>query len=211
MQATIPSELIDRDEFAHPAVEVARFLLGKRLVRRTSKEYACIIITETEAYDGENDLACHAHSGRTKRNAVMYGPPGHAYIYFTYGMHWLLNCVTGTEGYPAAVLIRAALPLENSSFIAVNRPGIKPALWLNGPARLTRALQINGSLNGIDLCVPGELTLEHGFLVTDSHVLTSARVGVDYAGEPWKSMPWRFLLKDAEKWLADQSGVRIMV
>ena len=113
-------------------------------------------ITEAEAYQGEDDLGCHAHAGKTRRNAVMYGPPGFAYVYFTYGMHWMLNAVTGAEGSPAAVLIRAIRPLEGQAWMAANRPRLagKPG-WLDGPAKLTQALAIDGSLNGVDLCDPG--------------------------------------------------------
>jgi len=205
------SALLGRDFFDRSVVTVARALLGQRVVRVLEGQRVSVLVTEVEAYDGEQDTACHAHNGPTKRNAVMYGPPGHAYVYFTYGMHWLLNCVTGAQGYPAAVLIRAALPLENPAIIAVNRPGINQHLWLSGPARLTRALQIDGTLNGINLCSPGTLTLEKGFYVEDSQIACSARIGVDYASEPWKSMPWRFFVQNAEQWLTSQPGMQGMV
>ena len=94
--------------------QVARDLLGQRLVRLLNGQRVSGLILEAEAYDGESDLACHARSGRTERNSMMYGDAGHAYIYFTYGMHWMLNCVCGPAGYPAAVLLRAILPLERS-------------------------------------------------------------------------------------------------
>jgi len=101
-----------RDFYRQPVQTVARALLGKQLVRRFDDGKAVGIILEAEAYDGEQDLACHARNGKTKRNEVMYGEGGHAYVYFTYGMHWMLNCVSGQDGYPAAVLIRAIYPLE---------------------------------------------------------------------------------------------------
>ena len=194
--------LLSRSLFDTPVLQAAHTLLGQRLTRQADGQRASVLICEVEAYDGEQDLACHARSGRTRRNEVMYGPPGHAYVYFTYGMHWLLNCVTGAQGYPAAVLIRAALPFENPAFIACNRPGIPPHLWLSGPARLTRALCIDGTFNGADLCSPGSLTLEQGFPVEDTLIAASPRVGVDYAPEPWKSMPWRLTIRDPQAWLA---------
>ena len=106
------------------------------------------IITETEAYIGETDLGCHAKAGLTDRTKVMYGQPGHAYVYFTYGMHWMLNTVTEKEGFPAAVLLRAIQPSEGIEIINSNRKGRDT----KGPAKLTQALEINKDFNGIDLC-----------------------------------------------------------
>src|SRR5512139_559864 len=107
-----PGYRLPRDFFARDTVLVARELLGKNLVRVQNGQRLGGAILETEAYNGEVDLGCHARAGRTPRTQVMYGPPGHAYVYFTYGMHWMLNFVTQEEGFPAAVLIRAILPLE---------------------------------------------------------------------------------------------------
>src|SRR5512136_44990 len=131
VSACLPREFYDR-----PTITVARELLGMRLVRLLDGVRLGGIITETEAYIGEEDLACHARFGRTRRNAVMYGPPGFAYVYFTYGMHWLLNAVTGPEGFPAAVLIRAIQPVEGLEIITARRQG-RDTL---GPAKLTQAL-----------------------------------------------------------------------
>jgi len=179
--------------FDRPVLEVARELLGCRLVRQMDGRRAAVLITETEAYRGEEDLACHARSGRTERNAMLYGKPGLAYVYFTYGMHWLLNCVTGPEGFPAAVLLRAALPVDGLDWIAANRAGRKPAEWCSGPARLTRALGVDGGFNGCDLTRrDGGLWIEAGQPVANEAVSTGPRVGVDYAPEPWRSLPWRF-------------------
>ena len=185
-----------REFYDRSAVEVARELLGCHLVRNLDGHRLVGVICETEAYQGEEDLGCHAHVGRTPRNAVMYGAPGHAYIYFTYGMHWLLNAVTGHENEAAAVLIRAIYPLEGLDQMALNRPNLAYRNdWLNGPAKICQALGLDGSLNGIDLCDPsGDLTIELGERIPDTEIKISARVGLFTVPEPWKSIPWRFLV-----------------
>ncbi len=130
-----------------------------RLVRLLDGVRLSGIITETEAYIGEEDLGCHARSGRTPRNAVMYGPPGFAYVYFTYGMHWMLNAVTQAPGFPAAVLLRAIQPREGAEIMLARRQG-RDTL---GPAKLTQALGVDAILNGADLCDPGSgLWIEAG-------------------------------------------------
>lgn len=174
-------------------VQVARQLLGKKLVRQTEFGRISGIISETEAYDGSQDLACHARAGRTPRTSVMFGPPGHAYVYFTYGMHWCFNVVTSPEGYAAAVLIRALLPLEGLDLIALRRAGIAQKHWVDGPAKLTRALSIEKLENGKDLTNrDGGLWIEDCLEVDPACVHTSPRVGIDGVPEPWRSMPWRF-------------------
>jgi DNA-3-methyladenine glycosylase len=168
-------------------------MLGMRLVRLLDGTRVSGRIIEAEAYLGEEDLACHARSGRTPRTEVMYGPPGRAYVYFTYGMHWMLNCVCGPEGEPAAVLIRAIQPLEGIDTIASRRTGVAEPLWCNGPGKLTRALAIDGTLNGSSLCVArGHLWLEAGDEVPEHMVLSSPRVGIQNTPEPWRSIPWRY-------------------
>jgi DNA-3-methyladenine glycosylase len=172
---------------------LARELLGKHLVRRVDGQRVSGVITETEAYRGEEDMACHARSGMTRRNAVMYGLPGRAYIYFTYGMHWCFNAVCGLQGFPAAVLVRALKPDEGLEFIAGRRQGIKQQDWCSGPARLCKALAIAGDLNGVYLCeVDSPLLIEDAPRVDDAFVTATARVGIQYAPEPWRSLPWRF-------------------
>lgn len=183
-----------RNFYNRSTPEVARDLLGCKLVRELNGIQLVGLICETEAYQGENDLGCHAHNGRTKRTIIMYGEPGHAYVYFVYGMHWLLNVVTEAKGIPAAVLIRAIEPDEGLEAMAVNRSKLafKPG-WLNGPAKLTQALKLNGSLNGVDLCSDlSELRIESGIQVSKKKIQTSARIGLDSVPEPWKSIPWRF-------------------
>jgi len=183
-----PSPLL-REFYARPTLTVARELLGMRLVRLLDGVRLSGLILETEAYIGETDLGCHAKAGRTHRTAVMYGPPGHAYVYFTYGMHWLLNAVTEPAGFPAAVLLRAIQPLEGLERISLHRQG-RDCL---GPAKLTQALAVDGAFNGFDLCDPSSgLWIEAGQPQPDSAVLTGPRVGLYTVPEPWKSVPWRF-------------------
>jgi DNA-3-methyladenine glycosylase len=184
---------LDREFFARPTLEVARDLLGARLVRVLNGRRVGGVIVETEAYIGEEDLACHARAGRTPRTAVMYGAPGHAYVYFTYGKHWLLNFVTEPEGSPAAVLIRALLPDEGLDLIARRRAGQPVEHWTDGPGKICQALEIDGKLNGYDLCTRnGLLFLEQGKPIPESSVTTGPRVGLNSVPEPWKSQPWRF-------------------
>jgi DNA-3-methyladenine glycosylase len=157
-------------------VVLARGLLGKFLVRATPRGPVAAMITEVEAYDGEHDRACHARNGRTARNAVMYAPGGVWYVYLCYGVHELLNLVTGPRGYPAAVLIR----------------GVGGA---SGPGRLTRALRINRRLNGTPASPEGGLWIEdRGVHVPRGAIQATPRIGVDYAGPVWARKPWRFVL-----------------
>lgn len=176
------------------AVDVARALLGKRLVRVENGYRLAGIILETEAYQGEEDLACHAHVGRTPRNTLMYGAPGRAYIYFTYGMHWCFNVVCMPESCPAAVLIRAVQPIEGIDCMAAHRPNLAHTPhWTDGPAKLTQAFGIDKRLNGVDLTVDSaELFIEPGQLASDQPIVTGPRVGLFSVPEPWKSIPWRF-------------------
>jgi DNA-3-methyladenine glycosylase len=165
-----------------------------RLVRLEGGKRLAGIITETEAYCGEQDLGCHCRAGRTARTEVMYGPPGHAYVYFTYGMHWMLNFVVEQEGFPAAVLIRSILPEEGIETIAARRSGQPPSRWTDGPAKICQALDIGKTFNGLDLCDPqAPLFVEQGEPIPDSRVTTGPRVGLNSVPEPWKSVPWRFL------------------
>ena len=194
--------VIARDFYNRPALEVARDLLGCRLVRQQSTGRARLagVIMETEAYQGEEDLGCHASAGKTLRTSVMYGPPGHAYVYFTYGMHWLLNAVTDREGTPSAVLIRAIHPVEGAALMADNRPyHAFQRGWTDGPAKLTQALGINGNYNGVDLCDPASgLWIEPGEPIHAGVVEQTARVGLNAVPEPWQSIPWRFVVREGD-------------
>jgi DNA-3-methyladenine glycosylase len=170
-QVLPPETWASRATLAH-----ARSLLGKVLVRTRAGREAAHAITEVEAYIGESDLACHAACGRTARNAVMYGPPGHWYVYLVYGMHEMLNLVTGPEGWPSAILIRGVAGVA-------------------GPGRVTRALAIGRSLNGKPAAPASGLHIEdRGIRVPDRAVMRTARIGVDYAGPVWAAKPWRFVV-----------------
>ncbi len=183
---------LPQEFYARPTLTVAHDLLGMHLVRLQDGLRLSGLILETEAYIGETDLGCHAKAGRTPRTAVMYGPPGHAYVYFTYGMHWMLNAVTEPEGFPAAVLLRAIQPLEGLEIISLRRQG-RDTL---GPAKLTQALAIDGALNGLDLCDPhSPLWIEAAPPPPETSILTGPRVGLYTVPEPWKSIPWNFRIK----------------
>jgi DNA-3-methyladenine glycosylase len=190
------SPVVEELFYNRPAVEVARDLLGMRLVRMLDGIRISGTIVETEAYAGEYDLACHARAGLTKRTAVMYGPPGRAYVYFTYGMHWLLNAVCLPEGDPAAVLIRAIEPEEGLDVIAARRNGQPPARWTDGPGKICQAFGIDGSLNGANLSDPSSgLWIEMGTTIPDEQVRYGPRVGLGNTPEPWKSVPWRYRVR----------------
>lgn len=195
---------------------VAKELLGKLLVRKIGKEIFVGKIVETEAYLGLTDKASHSYKGRTKRNEVMFGNAGHAYIYFTYGMHWLLNFVTEGEGAPSAVLIRAIEPLlgpslrgteGDAAILKQDRHAIASddKKIANGPAKLTKWMQLDGDLNGEDvtksevLFVTNEIKAGDKSLalekVSKENIVTAPRIGVDYAGEH-KDLPLRFYIKN---------------
>src|SRR5688572_1177092 len=184
--------ILARDFYDRPTLTVARELIGARLVRILDSKKLVGLITETEAYISEKDLACHAKAGRTARTAVMYGEPGHAYVYFTYGNHWMLNVVTEREDFPAAVLIRAIQPIEGAEIMSARRSGRDTF----GPGKLCQALGITKSENGIDLTeTNGGLWIEAGLKVPNSLVTKGPRVGLNNTPEPWLSKPWRFLVK----------------
>lgn len=194
----MPNQLrLPRVFFERRTTQVARELLGARLVHVEDGRRLAGIITETEAYCGEQDLGCHAKAGRTARTEVMYGPAGHAYVYFTYGMHWLFNVVTRVEGEPEAVLVRAIAPIEGLDVIEQRRGHQPGHLWTNGPAKLTQALGIDGRHNRLDLTASeAEIFIERGEAIPDSQVTIGPRVGLNTVPEPWKSKPWRYLVVD---------------
>jgi len=184
--------MVGRAFYDRGALDVARDLIGLMLVRRDGAGIVAGRIVETEAYVSVEDRASHASRGRTRRNEVMFGPPGHAYVYLIYGMHWCVNLVTEPEGVPAAVLIRAVEPMEGLDRIRARRPKARKDPELTGgPARLCQAFAIDGSLNGADLCLPaGPLYVEDRGAPRGT-LVAAPRVGVDYAGE-WAARPFRF-------------------
>lgn len=182
--------------FARDTVEVARELIGKTLVRLDGEGRLSGLIIETEAYRGEEDLACHCRAGRTPRTEVMYGPAGRAYVYLIYGMYWLLNIVTEGAGYPGAVLIRAIEPLEGLEIIASRRSGQPRKDWTNGPGKLCRALNIRGDLNGSSICsTGGPLYITEGRPISPGRIHAGPRVGLESVPEPWRSKAWRFMVQ----------------
>lgn len=166
---------LSRTFFQNDVLQVAPQLLGKKLVVNKNSESEKYIITEVEAYRGEEDLACHASKGRTTRNEIMYAAGGHVYVYLIYGMYWMLNFVTGSAGNPQAVLIRGV-------------DGI------NGPGKITKRFAIDGSFYGEDLTTSNRIWIENHPLT--GKIKTTPRIGIDYAGEYWKNLPWRFVLID---------------
>jgi DNA-3-methyladenine glycosylase len=186
------NQRLPREFYARPTVEVAKGLLGQRWVRVLEGERLAGRIVEVEAYDGEYDRASHAARGPTPRNYVMYGPAGVAYVYFTYGMYHCLNVVTGAEGYPAAVLIRALEPVEGIDRMRALRRRPDRDLT-SGPGRLCQALAISRSLNGVDLCQSEVLFIEADDGVADEQIMATPRVGV--RGDEWAiTVPWRFFV-----------------
>ncbi len=163
---------LGREFFLRDALEVAPELVGKTLVSSLpGAQERRLVITETEVYRGVEDSACHAHRGRTKRTEMLYGPGGAVYVYLCYGIHWLLNVITGPEDFPQGVLIRACEGFE-------------------GPGKLTKYLGITGAQNGIDICSSPLLRIEdEGRMV---NITTDKRVGIAYAEEADRERLWRF-------------------
>jgi DNA-3-methyladenine glycosylase len=175
------------DFFARNTLTVAQDLLGTLLVHELADAVLVGRVVETEAYVGPDDRGSHAHRGRTARTAPMFGPAGHAYVYLIYGMHSCLNVVTDTDGYPAAVLLRAVEAVEGL-------PG--PA---RGPALLCRAMEIDRRYTCINLTLPPLYFLPGDSPIPPNRVASGPRIGIDYAGD-WAARPWRF-------WVADSPAV----
>jgi len=180
---------LPRAFFARPSLEVAPELIGQVLARRLDDGTRLSArIVEVEAYD-ELDPASHSFRGRTPRTDVMFGTPGRLYVYFTYGMHWCMNVVTGRAGEGSAVLLRAAEPLEGLEAMTARRGPRPPRELLAGPARWTRAFGIDGRDDGADLVRGAAVWLERGERVPSDRVAVTARIGVTVATE----RPWRFV------------------
>ena len=186
--------ILNRKFYERDTLQVAPALLGTKLVRQINGLELSGIIVETEAYCGETDSACHAHRGKTKRNAVMFGKPGHAYVYFTYGMHYMLNLVTEAEGNPCAVLIRGIVPLTGVKEMEIIR-NRKYAELTNGPAKICQAFKIDKSLNGWDLTLGSNLWVENYKKFPTKSIIATPRIGINYAKEEHRKALWRFLVK----------------
>lgn len=193
-------EKLGREFYDRDTVTVARQLLGKLVVRMQDGAALVGRITETEAYVGPIDKACHAYQyKRTARTETLFATPGTAYIYLIYGMYHCLNFVTEAEGTPCAVLIRGLEPVENEALMALNRFGKLPGElttyqrkhFLDGPGKLCKALRLDRSLNGADLTGDTLFTADDGFV--PETIYTGKRIGIDYAEEA-VDFPWRFYL-----------------
>ena len=179
--------VLPRSFFARPAHVVAPELLGRDLVARHPRGgFLVARIVETEAY-GPRDPASHAFRGPTARNASMFGPPGHLYVYFTYGMHWCVNVVTGRPGEGSAVLLRGAIPLRGQEVMARRRGRDRERDLCSGPAKLAQAFGIDGGLDGADV-VRGPVRLQTGVAPPPRAVLRGPRIGISRA----RDVPWRF-------------------
>jgi DNA-3-methyladenine glycosylase len=188
--------------YLRPLLEVTRDLLGRLLVHRAPEGTSAVRLVEAEAYDGVGlDPASHAHRGRTPRNAVMFGPPGRLYLYFTYGMHWCANVVCGPEGTAQAVLLRAGEPVAGVELMRARRPASRPRDLARGPARLCQALGLAGWANGASLA-SGPVLLTAGWPVPDDQVTWTGRVGVSAAAD----RPWRALVATSPNVSAGTAG-----
>ncbi|SDJ24426.1 DNA-3-methyladenine glycosylase [Frankineae bacterium MT45] len=202
--------MVDRSELAGSAVAVAPRLLGAVIQSRVGGQPVSVRITEVEAYEGVDDPASHAFRGPTPRTEVMFGQPGHLYVYFTYGMHWCANVVCGVEGVAAAVLLRGGEVVEGETVARARRPAARSSRDLaRGPARLAGALGLVGDDSGTDLCrataAPGperERPVALLSLGDGSRFLTGPRVGISVATE----RPWRFWLPDEPSVSAFRAG-----
>lgn len=193
--------LLPQRFYRRDVVDVARELIGKH-VRRGS---VVLRITEVEAYRWPGDTACHARSGVTSRNAPLWGPPGRAYIYLCYGLHQMLNLVTGEDGRAAAVLVRSAEPVAGLDVVRRRRGTKSGPVLLTGPGKIGQALAVDTSWSHHRLYRRGGLTVHEG--PSPERVLVGERVGVDYALEEHRRLPWRFAAADTA-WVSHRPGLR---
>ncbi|MEU9153456.1 DNA-3-methyladenine glycosylase [Streptomyces sp. NPDC048417] len=194
---------LPRDFFDRPVLEVAPDLLGRILLRTTPDGPIAVRITEVEAYDGPNDPGSHAYRGPTPRNEVMFGPPGHVYVYFTYGMWFCMNLVCGPVGTASAVLLRAGEIVEGVDLARKRRLSARYDRELaKGPARLATALGVDRALDGTDACTAGETPLRMltGTPVPPDQVRNGPRTGVAGEGGNGDAHPWRY-------WIANDPTV----
>jgi DNA-3-methyladenine glycosylase len=165
----------EKDFFTRDVLDIAENILGCRLIRKIDGKKMGFLITEVEAYRGEEDLACHARRGKTPRTMTMYEKGGILYVYLIYGIHWMLNIVTGESEEPQALLIRGLSGIE-------------------GPGRLTKKLEIDQSFNGVDITESDEIWVENNF-IPNKVINSYPRIGVEYAGDYYSKIPWRFVLR----------------
>ena len=189
--ASISTTPLARAFYGGDTVRVARELLGKVLVRRLRSATMAGVIVETEAYRGHDDPASHAYRGPTRRNIVMFLEPGHAYVYFTYGMHYCLNVTTERLGKPGAVLIRAAQPMKGIKRMKKYRRTDRVVDLANGPAKLTQAFDITGALDGHDLTAGRKLFIVENNEPQSFEIKSTGRIGIVFG----KEKPWRFYIK----------------
>jgi DNA-3-methyladenine glycosylase len=189
----VPTNTVPKSFYDNPdVVEVSRQLLGKVLCAKIESTFTSGIITETEAYSGRDDKACHANNGkRTPRTEVMFGEPGNAYIYLCYGIHHLFNVVTNRIGLADAVLIRAIHPLHGLDAMKKRRNMQNEKNLTNGPGKFTQAMAITTSLNKTDLTNPPVWIEDHGIEIPKKEIRITKRIGVDYAGSDADKL-WRF-------------------
>jgi len=186
--------VLKKSFYSRDTLTIARELLGQKLVRIVDGQRLSAVVAETEAYLGAGDSASHASRGRTPRNQVMFGPAGIAYVYFVYGMHYMLNVVTEEKGTPGAVLLRAVVPLEGMAHMQKlrNRQGKNLA---NGPAKLCQALAIDTAFSGWDLTRGKMLWFEAYRDIPDSGVRAGPRIGIGYAAAADRKALWRLVVK----------------
>jgi DNA-3-methyladenine glycosylase len=192
----VSARALPRAFYLAPTLRVARALLGKTLVHETPEGTTAGRIVEVEAYRGPADRAAHSAGGhRSPRNEVMYGPPGRAYVYFIYGMHWCMNVVCQPPEVPEAVLLRALEPLEGEAVMRGRRALPDAPAWrlCRGPGALCRAMGVTGAENGVDL-LRGPLRILDAPPLPSASVTHTSRIGVDYAG-PDAARPWRFAVR----------------
>jgi len=197
----MPRSLLPQNFYARDALLVARDLLGQRLVRGR----VVLRITEVEAYRHPNDSANHCRAGKTVRNAPMWGPPGHAYVYLCYGIHSMLNMVTNAEGEGAAVLVRSCEPIEGLSIIRRRRKGFDGPALLTGPGKVAAALLLTTAWSGHPLFVPGGLEVRKGD--SPRMILVGPRVGIDYADPDGRRAPYRFAAGDSA-WVTERKKLK---
>lgn len=183
---------INNEFYKLNALELAPFLLGKILCRNVDGQLMKARIVETESYFGTEDSACHAHNGKTERNKIMFKCGGYTYIYLCYGMHYLLNIVSGEKNHPEAVLLRGAVLVDDQNeFSDIYNKNCKENL--NGPAKLTKALNIDKNLNSENLKTSNQIWLEDDNFHCE--FISLKRVGIDYASEEYRNKLWRFKIK----------------